>query len=379
MAIDVNGKTYRNLPEQVEENANQIEGLKAQFSTLGTVMRYKGSVATYADLPTEDLQIGDVYNVLDTGSNYAWDGEQWDEIGSTVDLSGLVTLDTDQTITGVKTFDKQIDFTNENSNTIKYNIEQNSAGQFVISRTYGGTKSAYWKIDTNKLLPNTDNTNDIGSSSSTIKDLYLSGNAYVGGLYPTGNTNNGFTYDSVTYGWRVNANFSPLGNNARDLGRNGGAWKDLYLGGNIEMAIDGAIKSGGAVAILLKPYTFRTYAFGPLVDDAYDIGYSNLKYKNLYLSGYISDGTNSVTVADLTWKSIDPTGATFSFSNQGSLYWYVITLPNPLPAGIKEANVTYLGTIYPAVSIRTGTNALVIINIGILTGISDTNITIEYK
>lgn len=91
MAIEVDGKVYRNLPEQVEENANNIQWLLTTIQSFGNVMRYCGSVATYADLPTEDLRTGDVYNVLDTGNNYAWDGEAWDEISSIVDLSGYVT------------------------------------------------------------------------------------------------------------------------------------------------------------------------------------------------------------------------------------------------------------------------------------------------
>lgn len=89
--IEVEGKEYRNLPEQVEENANNIQWLLETIQNFGNVMRYCGSVATYNDLPTEDNKIGDVYNVLDTGNNYAWDGEGWDEISSIVDLSGYVT------------------------------------------------------------------------------------------------------------------------------------------------------------------------------------------------------------------------------------------------------------------------------------------------
>ena len=91
MAVEIKGKIYRNLPEQVEENANNIENILALISEMGNVMRYKGSVATYSDLPpAEDNQVGDVWNVLDTGNNYAWDGEAWDEISSIVDLTGYV-------------------------------------------------------------------------------------------------------------------------------------------------------------------------------------------------------------------------------------------------------------------------------------------------
>ena len=56
-------------------------------SKLTAVYTYKGSVANEQALPAQDQTVGDVYNVEDTGKNVAWDGEQWDNLGATVDLS----------------------------------------------------------------------------------------------------------------------------------------------------------------------------------------------------------------------------------------------------------------------------------------------------
>ena len=60
-------------------------------TALSSVMHYKGSVATYDDLPTTDLTVGDVYNVIDTGANYAWSGSGWDELSGIIDLSAYYT------------------------------------------------------------------------------------------------------------------------------------------------------------------------------------------------------------------------------------------------------------------------------------------------
>lgn len=57
---------------------------------ISSVMSYKGTVATVEDLPSS-ATVGDVYNVTDTGMNYAWNGSQWDALGSDVDLSNYVT------------------------------------------------------------------------------------------------------------------------------------------------------------------------------------------------------------------------------------------------------------------------------------------------
>ena len=56
-------------------------------SKISAVYRYKGSVASYNALPVYDREIGDVWNVLDTGANYAWTSEGWDKLSENFDLS----------------------------------------------------------------------------------------------------------------------------------------------------------------------------------------------------------------------------------------------------------------------------------------------------
>lgn len=58
---------------------------------VSSVYKYKGSVANYEALPKEDNVIGDVYNVEDTGANYAWNGTAWDKLSETVDLTNYIT------------------------------------------------------------------------------------------------------------------------------------------------------------------------------------------------------------------------------------------------------------------------------------------------
>lgn len=48
---------------------------------------YKGSVATQADLPASGNRTGDVYNVESDGTNWAWNGTAWDNLGALIDLS----------------------------------------------------------------------------------------------------------------------------------------------------------------------------------------------------------------------------------------------------------------------------------------------------
>ena len=63
---------------------------------ISSIYKYKGSVANYSNLPSTDLTIGDVYNVINAngtyppGTNYAWTGTEWDALGGSVDLSNYV-------------------------------------------------------------------------------------------------------------------------------------------------------------------------------------------------------------------------------------------------------------------------------------------------
>ena len=41
---------------------------------------YRGAVSTKANLPTAGMDIGDIYDVEDTGTNYAWNGTAWDDL-----------------------------------------------------------------------------------------------------------------------------------------------------------------------------------------------------------------------------------------------------------------------------------------------------------
>lgn len=59
----------------------------AKKSDIGSVYRYKGSVASASKLPTGGNTVGDTYNTTNTGANYAWTGTVWDKLSETIDLS----------------------------------------------------------------------------------------------------------------------------------------------------------------------------------------------------------------------------------------------------------------------------------------------------
>lgn len=108
-ALDAHKADYKN-PHKV--TAEQLG--------LTTVYQYKGSVATYADLPTTGQKVGDVWNVetadpdhgIKAGDNVAWDGAQWDILGGNHDLSGYAQLNSANIFTASNTFRANIAVSN---------------------------------------------------------------------------------------------------------------------------------------------------------------------------------------------------------------------------------------------------------------------------
>lgn len=126
---DIDGTTT-DLTEKITTVANNLATHEADFSNphkvtaeqlgLTTVYQYKGSVATYADLPTTGQKVGDVWNVetadpdhgIKAGDNVAWDGAQWDILGGNHDLSGYAQLNLANTFTAFNTFRANIAVSN---------------------------------------------------------------------------------------------------------------------------------------------------------------------------------------------------------------------------------------------------------------------------
>lgn len=110
-AINGTGEGETRVPGLVEKVGILETGLKNVYTKeevnqkLSSVLNYKGSVDNYSDLPTDAVK-GDVYNVknadathgVKAGDNVAFDGESWDVLAGTVELSGYLTKTEAETI-----------------------------------------------------------------------------------------------------------------------------------------------------------------------------------------------------------------------------------------------------------------------------------------
>lgn len=176
---------------------HKIEILRESFEDvdLHQVYKYKGSIKWTTLLKLPEAHIGHTYKIEGFGpegievENALWicyepfespiDPEEyadyWCLIGGVVDLSNYVTLNTEQTITGPKTFTAPIYLGTENF-SLQKRVDGNVIDVYVAglvnpTLTIGGTSSAF----KSHVRPADNKTYDLGRAEYAWKDLWLDG------------------------------------------------------------------------------------------------------------------------------------------------------------------------------------------------------------
>ena len=102
--------------------------------------RYAGS-CTYAELPASGSVIGEVWNVTDAngnfpaGTNYAWDGSNWDALGGSIDLSPYAKTED---------VNKKIETINQTNTNLQSAIDSvSSATKTLVGEVSAATVATY--------------------------------------------------------------------------------------------------------------------------------------------------------------------------------------------------------------------------------------------
>lgn len=292
---DIDGTTT-DLTEKITTVANNLATHEADFSNphkvtaeqlgLTTVYQYKGSVATYADLPTTGQKVGDVWNVemadpdhgIKAGDNVAWDGTQWDILGGNHDLSGYAQLNLANTFTALNTFRANI--------AVSSGTTAGSQGQIIL-----GNKPQSATVQANIISSTTGALNYIATENAG--HYFRIGNATASTSITTNDSetailsHNAFEFARITNvgvaEWLGNANTATKLETARTI--NGVAFdgtKDITIeasgGGDVTAAgdnnftgtntfnkpitvRDGALAGiGGTITLGMKPNSATTQA-----------------------------------------------------------------------------------------------------------------------
>lgn len=292
---DIDGTTT-DLTKKITTVANNLATHEADFSNphkvtakqlgLTTVYQYKGSVATYANLPTTDQKVGDVWNIetadpdhgIKAGDNVAWDGAKWDTLGGNHDLSGYAQLNLANTFTALNTFRANI--------AVSSGATAGSQGQVIF-----GVKPSTATVQANIISSTTGALNYIATENAG--HYFRIGNTTVSTSITTNDSetailsHNGFEFAQITNvgvaKWLGNANTATKLETARTI--NGVAFdgtKDITIeasgGGDVTAAgdnnftgtntfnkpitvRDGALAGiGGTITLGMKPNSATTQA-----------------------------------------------------------------------------------------------------------------------
>lgn len=225
--IDFIVDNFNNLKSQLIDDTLDGSSPNANRKTYSIVkilqlisqaMHYKGQVATYNDLPATGNVSGDVWNVQDTGDNYAWNGTGWDDLsGEYIAGAGIVINGKTISATGISFIvGSGLQATGSGSTTTLLTkngngIEYDNGGAIQVKKGSGVS------VNANGVNVNTGNTTKLVNDNVEVD--------YSDGLTQDANNKlvimpkNGLIVDSNGVG--INANFNikqtPLGTDSSKL------------------------------------------------------------------------------------------------------------------------------------------------------------------
>ena len=197
----------------------------------------------------------------------------------------------------------------------KLYVLKNISGQQVTLKTSGGTGVAVANNQTAFLF--CDGTN-VNACVTTIVDGRITGDLTVDGNTTLGDS----SADTITATARFASGLIPSADNTQDLGSSGNSWKDLYIDGTAYLAlvdinggtIDGAIIGGASPAA--GTFTTATATTGNITTvnattvDTTNIEVTDIKAKDGTASATIADSTGVMTIASSVLTTTDINGGT---------------------------------------------------------------------
>jgi len=239
-------------------------------------------------------------------------------------IAANLTLSGNATITGNTTINGNLTFGDSTSDSVNFGAEISSS-----------------------IIPDADDTYDLGSSGKQWKDLYIDGTANIDTLAGVATATVGTAIiDSASIGI-TSSSLIPAADNTYDLGSSVREWKDLYVDGtanidtaNIDNLVTSQISSSINVSGSILPHTGGVFALGtmakswgslhvhglahihtasigitsssliPAADNTYDLGSSVREWKDLYVDGTanIDNIGNGVSIPSIS-SSINVSGS----------------------------------------------------------------------
>ena len=160
------------------------------------------------------------------------------------------------------------------------------------------TTTGSFEAISSSLIPDLDNTYDLGSSTNEWKDLYIDGTAFI----DTIDNSSAVAIVTASFTHGVSSSIIPDADNTYDLGSSTKEWKDLFIDGVAKIDALGSAAGDTNIAYIkqlsgsaAEPALTASVTVVPGVDNTYDLGTAALSWKDLHVQGTATIGTLSLT------------------------------------------------------------------------------------
>ncbi len=160
------------------------------------------------------------------------------------------------------------------------------------------TTTGSFEVISSSLVPDLDNTYDLGSSTNEWKDLYIDGTAFI----DTIDNSSAVTIVTASFTHGVSSSIIPDADNTYDLGSSTKEWKDLFVDGVAKIDALGSAAGDTSIAYISQlsgsaasSALTASVTVVPGVDNTYDLGTAALSWKDLHVQGTATIGTLSLT------------------------------------------------------------------------------------
>lgn len=252
-----NGKTARNLQEQVKFLSEKLKDLYAAVNEIGirvlvvSELPEEGKPLTIYFVPSEDASQKNIYD------EYMWIEDEWELIGTTqIDLSGYAELSGNNDFIGTNTFKSLSTVSHDGTQDAHFEVADNGNVDLKNNTNYLMSFTSTNYVVYNHLRPRRE-TYNLGDPDYRWRDLYLNGTINLQ------NPNYSGTHSQIFESQYGRLFFKTDGSNAMEIQSANIVFSRTLLGNNL------------------------------------DLGSSSYKWRDLYLSRNLSDGTNTVSIADL--------------------------------------------------------------------------------
>lgn len=267
---------------------------------VSSVYRFRGSVATYANLPTTGQVVGDVWNVEDTGANYAWSGTEWDKLSETVDLTPYLTKTEASSIYATQSALAEVSTVAENAQQTA-NAAGTTAAQALAGLDSKQDKLGFATATTAGIVRVGDGSQMVVNASTGDISLDGSKAESIRGTIGAVASNQGSSNSGLILGIDASGNVVPTESSSG--GRNIG---DIFWTTRTDSALNGAVEANGA------QYNFA------------DVNQGQNNVQALLVSGALP----SVTIAEFDTK-VASDGGCDSFGYDSSATYFKVPKKTP--------------------------------------------------